>query len=660
MKIKSIITAIVLSAVFLLSNVANAQRNDNLIRVDDVFNGNRDLSTLAATSFVLGGAQGEDPTAPLGSGLLILTAAGAGYVVAKRKRSIRTGGTLLISCAMLLSLTQCKKNIVAPESTGEGVHISLTVGYNGDRTGFTPSGDGSTGSFVWTNDATEYLYVGSENKGYIGSLSGTGNGTNQMTFEGTLTKTPATDEKMYFFYLGNGEHPDATSISFANQDGSIGNVTNYHVAISDAIPYNGEGPYGSAEYPVELKMKMAIAKFDLSGFGNENVYIHGDDVYAQATIDWNHGAIVGEDYYWKVNNDTYVNKGHGYIKITSPDEETYVALIPTEANGPTTMKFDSNSKTNSKSFLNGIKAGKYYSNSGAAIVITGNELPAGTLKGLFSVDGTGKASTKKIRFSKGNLQYQPSANNWRLAGNQWDFIGYYVTFNNQGHKGNVEGSENQVTYTITGGVYDYEGWMDLFGWGAASNPTSNTLEDQTDNDFGEIIGGGWRLLSAVSSDATSSEWNYLFVTRSTLLGGVNGVRRYGRGTVNGAKGLILLPDDWDMSITWFKYENAENTNTKYTDTNNIFNETTTHKWSDMEKAGCVFLPVTGYCGSSLNGLIGDYPQGYYWTYSENGNNGYEMYFLGNSNSNATNAKVECEGNNSKTYRRAVRLVRDIN
>lgn len=652
MKIKNIITALVLAAVFILPVSLNAQ-SDGFFRGGGSDNyGNR--ASITGTDITLGVAQGENPdSAPLGGGLLIMLTAGAWYVVAKRKHSFRNGGTLLLACAMLLSLTQCKKKVDAPEVTDEGVHISLTAGYNGGRTVFTPSGDGTTGSFVWTNDETEYIYVGCESKGYIGSLSGTGNGTNQMTFTGTLTKTPTIDEKMYFFYLGNGEHPDETSISFANQDGS--HVTNYHVAISDAIAYDG-----SDNYTAELKMKMAIAKFDLSGFGDETVFIHGDDVYAKATINWNQGAIVGEDYYFKVNSDTYVNKGHGYIEITSPSAEVYVALIPTEADGTTTLMFDSKSKTNSKVFSNGIKAGKYYSNSGAAIEVAGEELPAGTLKGLFSIDGTGKVSTKKIRFSQGNLQYQPSTGYWRLASDQWDYIGYDVASGNYaGHYGNVDGSSNQVNYTMTNDEYDYKGWMDLFGWGAASDPTNNTIADQTDNDFGKEIatqyGECWRLLSAVSGDGTTAEWPYLFSTRSTLLGGVNGVRRYGRGTVNGAKGLIILPDDWDMTINWFIYENQLNTNTSYS--SNVFTENTSHKWSDLEKDGCVFLPVTGYCSTSLYYLIGDYPQGCYWTNNTSENTGYYMHFNGNYNSQG---KVEWTEYYNKGFRLAVRLVRDIN
>ena len=58
-----------------------------------------------------------------------------------------------IIVATVLSLSQCKKTSVAPTSD-EGCYMTLTVGY-GNRTAFTPS----TGTFVWSDGATEYIYI---------------------------------------------------------------------------------------------------------------------------------------------------------------------------------------------------------------------------------------------------------------------------------------------------------------------------------------------------------------------------------------------------------------------------------------------------------------------------------------------------------------------
>ena len=52
--------------------------------------------------------------------------------------------------ALTLTFTHCKKEQPA---TDEGVRITLTAGYGGDRTAFTPS----TGAFVWSDGVTEYI-----------------------------------------------------------------------------------------------------------------------------------------------------------------------------------------------------------------------------------------------------------------------------------------------------------------------------------------------------------------------------------------------------------------------------------------------------------------------------------------------------------------------
>lgn len=73
-----------------------------------------------------------------------------------------------------------------------------------------------------------------------------------------------------------------------------------------------------------------------------------------------------------------------------------------------------------------------------------NIVPEGALNGLFSV-----SATKKVYFSKGNLQYQASTNTWRFATNQWDFVG--GTTESRCNFGNVSGSSNNnISQTYNG------------------------------------------------------------------------------------------------------------------------------------------------------------------------------------------------------------------
>ena len=205
----------------------------------------------------------------------------------------------------------------------------------------------------------------------------------------------------------------------------------------------------------------------------------------------------------------------------------------------------------------------------------------GALSGDFSV-----SETEKVRFSKGNLQYRASTNTWRFAENQWDYVG----------EGNTNASAS------------YDGWIDLFSWGtsgydhgatcyqpwyitwqsgqfdhAAYAQNSFYLGDdngQADWGYNAISNGGnqemqWHTL-------TNAEWDYIFNNRNTATG-----IRYAKAVVNEVNGVVLLPDNWDMSI--FALNNTNNETASY-DVNTISQEA----WSNvMEPNGAVFLPAAG-------------------------------------------------------------------
>ena len=84
---KKILFAIVI--IMTLGFTANAQSNkDSFVDWDNDWSGNRTISNgifPAIVSGDLGGISG-DPGAPLGSGLLVLTALGAGYAVARKRK----------------------------------------------------------------------------------------------------------------------------------------------------------------------------------------------------------------------------------------------------------------------------------------------------------------------------------------------------------------------------------------------------------------------------------------------------------------------------------------------------------------------------------------------------------------------------------------------
>ena len=223
----------------------------------------------------------------------------------------------------------------------------------------------------------------------------------------------------------------------------------------------------------------------------------------------------------------------------------------------------------------------------STLTLSGTNLdfvPDGTLSGLFTIDENGT----KIRFAKGNLQYQPSTDTWRFAEHQYDYIAQC----NQ--------SVDPTTYT---------GWLDMFlcGTGDDMSATSATATSADFTDWGTYpisnggeTGGLWRTL-------TYNEWYYIFVNSRGNSVGSSGFP-FGPGKVNGIKGIILLPDSFvtpdGIDFTAFTISNSEGWNT------NVY---TSEEWTAMEEAGAVFLPAAGcYLSTSLTH---EQVKGYYWSKS---------------------------------------------
>lgn len=222
----------------------------------------------------------------------------------------------------------------------------------------------------------------------------------------------------------------------------------------------------------------------------------------------------------------------------------------------------------------------------------------GALKGEFSV-----SATKKVHFSQGNLQYQASTNTWRFAGTQYDIIG---------------NNNSKVSSS-------YSGWIDLFAWASSgykiapyynsnSNPSVAVNSDPKDiagtkYDWGvycAISNGGnvanrWRTL-------TKAEWEYL------INGRPNATSKRALGTVNGKKGLIVLPDYWELPEgCTFQLRQSENVAGYET------NEYTIAQWGQMEAAGAIFLPAAGvrtppnHSSNVTTTNVQDWNNGVYWS-----------------------------------------------
>jgi uncharacterized protein YjdB len=177
-----------------------------------------------------------------------------------------------------------------------------------------------------------------------------------------------------------------------------------------------------------------------------------------------------------------------------------------------------------------------------------------TVKPPFTVSAEGK----KVIFSSGNLQYHCKNRTWRFAENQYDYVG----------DANKNIAEN------------YDGWIDLFGWGTwleDGNPlntsTSNSIYTWDDTKS-SAIGIEWTTLS-------KDEWDYLLtnISRATT--------RYVKAKIknaanNDVEGLIIFPDNYSNA----SISTANDLGSDYQDLSAY--------WSDFESAGAVFLPSAGF------------------------------------------------------------------
>ncbi len=262
-----------------------------------------------------------------------------------------------------------------------------------------------------------------------------------------------------------------------------------------------------------------------------------------------------------------------------------------------------------------LTAGKIYN-------ITRNAIP-GALNGQFSV-----SSTKKVYFSKGNLQATTTNNGtswtWAFAEHQWDYIGDAAA--NNAINGN--------------GTVSANGTVDLFGWSTAETyfgiHNSEVKGDYSGDfvDWGTVpgIGEGWYTLS-------KDEWVYLFNTRS------DAANKYGSAkistTAGDRHGIIILPDAF-VDPNKNKGSNAF----VGSPTDWVTNVYTAENWALMEAAGAVFLPAAGYRQGAWVNSVGS--EVYNWSSSAyDGAKAYGVLFKSDYSAD-------------RYYGQSVRLVRDAN
>lgn len=249
------------------------------------------------------------------------------------------------------------------------------------------------------------------------------------------------------------------------------------------------------------------------------------------------------------------------------------------------------------------------------------QLPEGALPGKFSV-GFGK----QVRFSIGNLRYQ--AFNETTYKPMWQFAEaqYLACIGKDNEKLSQYNKDltDLFQWATSGvaGLNPYDVNKDASWYGEGEKDIAGTPLDWGVSNA--IINGGnkeniWRTL-------TLSEWNYLFQSRN------KSATLFGFATIAASfKGLVILPDDWEKnapSDITFNSANSKGLNLnssgywthKTTEDYSHYNDNkySLNQWEKMEKAGAVFLPITGWMewdNSSWDEKLSFHVanEGYYWT-----------------------------------------------
>ena len=320
-----------------------------------------------------GGIQNDDFGAPLGSGIAILLAAGAGYAVIRRKRS-RKGTTLLLACVLLLGFTQCKKEQpLEPDTQGEKVNITLNV-----------NGGNANGSKVEVIPPSVKFETGDRilvvsNGHYVGTLEATKVGDNVM-FSGDITD-PVVGEPLYFYFLGNN-----AVLGEANGEG---NITDCTVNISDQANYphlpvismgvsidrqhgNATANYSSevSSYEAQLHNHCSLMKFNVITSSTAPICITG--MNNKVTVDFSKiaetGTGLGESD--TDNGFKYDKEGEGILKMTGGSStERWVIVLPQAALEGTGEAFsDDNAYFGTRPVLSAITTDQYL-NSGVSMTV---------------------------------------------------------------------------------------------------------------------------------------------------------------------------------------------------------------------------------------------------------------------------------------------------
>lgn len=480
--------------------------------------------------------------------------------------------TIVMALALVLSLSQCKKN-EQNNAENQGGAVTITLDVSGASTSTATDGsrvivNPATGTVNFENN--DQIIVASGGK-YVGTLT-----YNGSLFTGAISN--ATEGyPLQFYFLGNVTPAETLTSGVTQSCSVVISDQTEHLPVISAASSTENYTASTTDYTAHLLNKCALVKFNVTTASEAAICVTGFN--NKVTVNFTENTL------------TNGQESNGVVTLPAGNGEKWAILLPQEALEEGLAYSEDGDYTGTRGAVPAVYENGYFT-VGIEVNVTTEvnpgEVPVGAISGKFTINVDGD----QVYFSQGNLQYQASTNTWRFAENQHDVIG---------------SANSNISPT-------YDGWIDLFGWGTSGyNDKYPWMTSEIDTDYGDnlnniayteydwgqhnpISNGGnqaglWRTLS-------SAELSYMVYQRN------NWENLYSMGLVNGWHGLILLPDDCVLPEGIIFTPN-------YKQFTNDVNNFSLEQWGQMEAVGAVFLPVAGVRQGTQLSEVNE--SGYYWS-----------------------------------------------
>ena len=488
--------------------------------------------------------------------------------------------TIIYAAAVVLATVSCQKSAEPVQPAEEGKE-TIDICVNGLMGEYTQV-DGTRAELVntvrvsWKGGETVYVYDGTQCLGTLkASLKGTEDRYAFLSTDDTHTvSTPAsgTTTLTLVYSLLLTEAPTvsggAISVSLANQNGTKAPFVAYAT-----LDYTGTNITNAV---VPFQFATSVIKVNCTGLkpctAITSATLSNVNTVCKLTLSGDKAPVVAGGA-----NGTITRTGDSYFaagKINAEGEAVFQIAVPVleTATGERVLTIEQGSdKVKDKKFTTKALSAATSVNTVCQLV----GLPAGALKGEFSV-----SATKKVYFSKGNL-WADGNNALHFEDAQWK-----TTPASNGSKD----ASHVSHFTWSDKVPDAVG---------ISYSGSNLFCDEANK---QSVDGSGKIYYALSI----TEWLYLFNTSARM---VNGKACYSNAvsgvTIGGStyNGVFLYPDNYNGEIV-----------------------SSSMTWDDINAAGIVFLPAAGYRSSNASNVITVGGGGLYWSSTYDNDEADVVYF----------------------------------